>query len=131
MPRKVLESSSLVEERDAINVAGVEYEIRGPGDMTIRLTEQLDVLQVRREEIILDADSGMAELKPLMFRLFEIIFIEMPPEDVLNNSPYTEIEGWMDFFTSRSETRATAALAEATAKDRTRRNDHRNSIRSR
>lgn len=119
MPRRVLEDSKLVVERDAIPVNGVEYDIRGPEDMSMRMTEQLIKLQDERERLVEDPATEASELMDVMLQLLDIVFVKdensdppiIPPDvETLKDVPYRELGRWFDFFMNRSEMRARVEL---------------------
>ena len=99
MERRVLETALIV-ERDAIKIDGVEYEIRGPDDMTIRLSTRLNQLTTTLDSASVNADQ--------LIEILKIIFIDPPSDEVLLDRPISEVMRWIGFFSERSHLRAEA-----------------------
>ena len=85
-------------QRDTVVIDGERYRLRQPEDLTMRMSATLQELSDRHSSI-----DNLAEGHEVMISLCQVIFLDIPSMEVLQDVTYGELEGAFNFFVERSQ----------------------------
>ena len=132
--REVLNFRDIKVVRDGIEIevgSGVEYDIKGPEDLSLEdlsvlanLADEFEEIQNLANTLTDDDVHGAGELlrrtEQNLVRQLEAIFVDDVPREILVKIPQRRMQQYLSFFDSRYQMRSDTSLKPLTTRQRTR-----------
>ena len=107
--RKVLRPKAKKVERDAVDLRGVEYDIKSAADLKVNKdVPELLALDTEVRTMVAESltEDSVARMIHNLRRQMELIFYDEVPGEVLDDLSVDETRQIVDFFIERAELRA-------------------------
>ena len=110
--RKVLTLSTIAVERDAVDIDGVEYDLKASSDLS--LLDQAEVQRFVKDMNRLDDSDDVEDISDAIHRIFRVVFYDEVPARVIEKLTNPQLEQMVDFFSERWQLRAPTETAPTT-----------------